>query len=38
VKIDVLSLVSVVKRGCALEDKRYTGFGCEEQIATAGKK
>jgi len=27
----------VVKRGCAVEDKRYNGSGCEEQIAIPGK-
>ncbi len=27
----------MVKRGCAIEDKRYNGTGCEEQIAIPGK-
>jgi hypothetical protein len=29
---------SVVKRGCALEDTRYNGTGCEEQITAPGIK
>jgi hypothetical protein len=31
-----IDFVSVVKRGCAVEDKRYSGTGCEEQISTPG--